>query len=104
MSALAHFADSTRTSPDVREVPQADICGAANGGVIRSPRRGGRADRRYVESLICPTMRRSPARRSEGLSQICESNLGSAGLGDFLRGPVRAVPGTTESVSAQRQR
>src|SRR5262245_48464043 len=28
MSALAYFADSSRTSPEVREVPISDICGA----------------------------------------------------------------------------
>jgi len=27
---LAHFADSSRTSSEVREAPQADICSAAN--------------------------------------------------------------------------
>src|SRR5262245_22540260 len=29
MSALAHFADSSRTYPEVREVPISDICTAA---------------------------------------------------------------------------
>src|SRR5438067_178849 len=29
-SALAHYADSSRTSPEVREVPEGDICSAAN--------------------------------------------------------------------------
>src|SRR5215475_3043351 len=34
MSALARFADSPRTSPEVREVPLPDSCAAANGGAF----------------------------------------------------------------------
>src|SRR5215471_2256390 len=30
MSALPHFADSSRNHPEVREVPGSDICSAAN--------------------------------------------------------------------------
>jgi hypothetical protein len=34
MSALAHFADSSRISHEVREVPIADSCGAANSALF----------------------------------------------------------------------
>jgi hypothetical protein len=39
-----HFADSSRTSPEVREVPKADICSAAKIVLIRSPHWRGPAE------------------------------------------------------------
>jgi hypothetical protein len=41
MSALAHFADSTRTSPEVREVPEAEILSEARSR--ENYAKGGRA-------------------------------------------------------------
>jgi hypothetical protein len=43
ISALDHFADSSRTSRGVREVPKADSCTATKSIVTQSPRRRGRA-------------------------------------------------------------
>src|SRR5262245_5277981 len=50
MSALSHFADSSRTSRDVREVPIGDICSAANCTLFDYLVGTGKHTRRYFQA------------------------------------------------------
>jgi hypothetical protein len=54
MSALAHFADSTRTSPYVREVPGADICAATQSALCRVWVKTRRIRIEHIESALPP--------------------------------------------------
>src|SRR6516225_7542096 len=84
MSAFAHFADSRRTSLEVREVPTSDICSAANCSLF---------DHLVSARLAIQCRRRrqlAPTNASQTALRFNHAKRAHCDLGGITAGPVQS--------------